>query len=76
MDPRITFALEEARKLRDKHGEPEAIDLSIYTSELSLRRGGIQEMSLEEHTNLVLEMKQALEAEGFTVDLHEVPEEK
>lgn len=68
-------ALTEALTLRQKHGEPEAIDLTTYTTAEALQRAGITELTLEEHASMVQTIEQKLKAHGFNVVVHLLPYE-
>ncbi|MFW0183754.1 hypothetical protein ACN082_09685 [Rothia sp. CCM 9417] len=67
--------LRQALEMRATKGEPEAIDLPIYESEASLRRAGVLELSLEEHTQRVQHIAKRLEEHGFRVNVFTSPTE-
>lgn len=62
--------------MAEEKGEPEQVDLILYEDESSLRRAGIAELSLEEHTARVKYMAELLEELGFSVAVHLSPVEE
>ncbi|MFW0120265.1 hypothetical protein ACN08Y_10165 [Rothia sp. P5764] len=68
-------AIDQALHLRATKGEPEAIDLPIYENEASLRKAGVFELSLEEHTQMVEHIADQLAGHGFSVNVFTSPTE-
>lgn len=67
--------LNDALELRKTHGEPEAIDIPLFTSEESLRKAGIEDISLTEHTERSHHIAYLLQEHGFMTNVYTVAEE-
>lgn len=68
-------AIAQVVAMAEEKGEPEQVDLITYQDEASLRRAGVLELSLQEHTDRVRYIAKRLEELGFTVAVYLSPTE-